>query len=248
VHGFEKQAIMELIEMPPVTLEELPRWSKLLNHKSASEIMETITREFEGRVGLITAFGYSGTAMLHMIRELELHKKIRVYFIDTGYHFKETLEYARRIEKEWDLDVVWKKADSELRNYMLKTIGEKPWEANNNLCCHYCKVDPLLRFLPENDVWLSALRKDQSYTRSSIEKVEIDGRGTFRVYPIADWKRKKVWDYIHDRRVPYNPLYDQGYMSIGCEPCTLPVGEGGDERDGRWKLSQKLECGIHVHR
>lgn len=232
--------------MSKVTLKELHYWERRLNDKTIEEILKILKSKFKDKIGIITAFGYSGIVLLHYIYKLGLD--IESYFIDTGYHFKETLDFAKMIEKKWNLKVKWISIDTELRDYMLKTFGDKPWEVNNNICCHYCKVEPLLRILPEKDVWLSALRRDQSYTRSSIDVAEIDGRGSFRVYPMADWTRDKVWKFIYDNKLPYNPLYDRHYPSIGCEPCTLPVEKGGDERDGRWKLSQKLECGIHIHR
>ena len=232
--------------MCTVTLKELPYWWQRLRHLSVEDILSTLDNDFPGKVGVISAFGYSGVVLLHHIYRLGVH--IDVYFIDTGYHFPETIKLARDIEDRWNLNVKWVRLDNPLRDYLTSTFTEKPWDVNANICCHYCKVEPLLRILPEKVAWLSALRRDQSYSRSSIDIAEIDGRGFFKVYPMAYWTRKQTWKYISDHDLPYNSLYDQNYASIGCMPCTVPVELGGDERDGRWKLSQKMECGIHLHK
>ena len=232
--------------MKKISLQQVPKISKLLKDKSVEDILIWAHKRFGDRLGMVTGFGYSGVALMHHIYKLDL--KISIYFIDTGYHFPQTLKFAKQLGKKWKLKIIWLKAEGYLRKHLLKIEGSKPWKSNPNLCCHYCKVEPLLRVLFKKEAWLSALRCDQSYSRSLINIVEMDGRGTFKIYPLAKWTKIQTWEYIKKNKLPYNPLYDKGYLSIGCKYCTVPVIKGGDERDGRWKSTPKFECGIHIHK
>jgi len=233
--------------MKKATLKELPKIYRRLKNKPVNDVLAWAYNRFGSKLGMTTAFGYSGVVLMHHIHQMKLD--IDIYFIDTGYHFPETLQFARKLQKEWKLKVHWLRIDDYLRRYLFKIVrSNKPWKVNPNLCCHYCKVEPFLRIQPKKDAWLSAIRRDQSYTRSVIDTVEIDGRGTFKIYPLAYWTKKQTWDYIRRNKLPYNPLHDKGYMSVGCRFCTSSVKQGGDERDGRWKSTPKLECGIHIHK
>ena len=208
-------------------------------------ILKWAKKKFGDGLAMTTAFGYSGLVLLH--HALQIMPRINIYFIDTGYHFPETIEFCNRIAKEWNLNLeVLKPAIS--KKQLEKRIGKAPYKKNPDLCYHYCKVEPLLRVIHEKAAWLSGLRKDQSITRADIEVIELDGRGVIKVSPLANWTREQTWDYIRKHNIPTHPLHEKGYPSIGCEPCTSSVKEGGDERDGRWPFMQKVECGIHLRR
>jgi len=229
----------------PVDKAFLRDANEQLQDKDVISILEWAKDAFGGdRISMTTAFGYSGLVLLHHV--LSLMPDIQIYFIDTGFHFKETLGFCERITKEWDLNL--KVLHPEITmGELVDKLGPQPYEENPELCCHYCKVEPLLKILNNHLVWLSGIRRDQSRTRAEIEIIELDGRGKIKLSPLAFWTQKKTWQYIREHDLLYHPLHDKGYLSIGCEPCTIPVEKGGDERDGRWPFMQKMECGIHLY-
>ena len=124
--------------------------------------------------------------------------------------------------------------------------GPNLWETDPDRCCHIRKVEPLERALAPYDAWITGIRREQALTRADAKRVEWSERyGVWKIQPVVDWDAKRVQAYIHVNEIPYNPLHDAGYPSIGCIPCTRPVLAGEDERAGRWSGSDKLECGIH---
>jgi phosphoadenosine phosphosulfate reductase len=228
--------------------EDVALWvdeaSDRLEGKDIESILRWSVKTFGEGLGVMTALGYSGIVLMDHLRRLV--DDLTVYFIDTGKHFEQTLELKDRLEGDWGIRFeVLRPAFSDEQIEGL--IGPRAWETNPDLCCHHRKVEPLLRVLRTKKAWLSALRRDQSATRSGVSPVELDGRGTIKIYPMADWTRERCWEYVRDRGLPYNPLHDEGYPSIGCVPCTSPVAPGESERAGRWNSMPKLECGIHAH-
>jgi len=124
--------------------------------------------------------------------------------------------------------------------------GEKLWERDPDLCCRLRKVEPLKEMLTGLQAWVTAIRREQSVTRANTKVVERDAKfGLIKINPLAVWSKRDVWRYILEHNVPYNPLYDLGYSSIGCTPCTTPVQINEDQRAGRWRGFQKTECGLH---
>lgn len=223
----------------------LAKANEKLKNTDVDTILKWLFKTFpEDEVGMTTAFGYSGVVLLHHV--IQIKPKIQLYFIDTGFHFKETLEFTKFITNAWSLNLKIVKPDISKKE-LIRKLGEKPYKTNADLCCHYCKVEPLLRFLHDKTVWLSGIRKDQSPTRLEVEPIDIDGRGAIKVSPIYDWTQKKTLEYIKNNNIPYNPLVDKGYLSIGCKPCTRKIRKGESERDGRWPFMQRLECGIHLY-
>ena len=224
--------------------KELAKANEKLTDADVNTILQWTKDTFGDSFAFTTAFGYSGIAILH--HALKFWPDMKIYFIDTGFHFKETLEFKDYIKEEWNLNLEVIKPDIS-KKQLLKKLGEEPYKTNNDLCCHYCKVEPLLRVLHNYTAWLSGIRRDQSKTRGGIEVIDVDLRGMIKICPMAKWTKVQTWGYIKKNKLPYNPLHDQGYPSIGCQPCTIPVQKGGDERDGRWPDMQKLECGIHLY-
>jgi phosphoadenosine phosphosulfate reductase len=182
---------------------------------------------------------------------LDLARKVRpdipVLFLETGYHFAETYAYRDDYARRWSLNLV---------NLMPKTtLAEheaefgKLYATSPTRCCNIRKVEPLFRGLSGYELWLTGLRREQSPTRANLKKVEThtlpDGKNLLKVSPVADWSNRDVWAYIKANHIDPMPLYDQGYTSIGCEPCTALPADPGNPRSGRWG-GNKLECGIHT--
>ena len=162
---------------------------------------------------------------------------IEVVFIDTGYHFPETLETVETVRKKYGL------------NLRMMTVGhhaEELWKVDPENCCSAVKVGQLDRALTGKAAWMSGLRRTEAEGRNEAPIVVRDLRGLIKINPIASWTDTDVWGYIEAHDVPYNPLIDQGYLSIGCMPCTEPVADGADPRSGRWAGRDKSECGIHL--
>ena len=197
---------------------------------SPQETLADAVERFHPRLVTACSFQKEESVLLDML--LPLAPDARVFTIDTGVLFPETLETWRAFEQRWGLkvEVVDAKADP-------------PWTGNGHCCSNGAKAQALARALEGVDAWVTGLRREQAPTRTQVETLERDeGRGIYKVNPLADWTDKDVWAYISAHDLPYNPLHDQGYASIGCAPCTQP-GEG---REGRWAGQDKTECGLHV--
>lgn len=193
-----------------------------------------------------TAFGKSGMVILHVLKD-EV-PEVPVYFIDTGFHFPETLEFVERLRSEWGARLLVH--GPELRGKAFEErYGERPWERDPDFCCHKNKVDPFRELIGETgryQGWITGVRRDQSSTRAFAEPIERLEGGLVKIQPLAHWKRARVEEYLRENEVPLHPLFARGYPSIGCQPCTRAVGEGTDERAGRWAGKDKTECGLHT--
>lgn len=228
-----------------MTLEEVAAAADALEGQPLEAVLEWSFERFGDRLGMTSALGYSGVVLMDHVQRVR--PGAEVVFIDTRFHFAETLSFLAQLREHFDLE--FKAVQAALAPEAIDAaLGPEPWKRTPDLCCHYNKVEPLLRVLPSKDAWLSALRRDQSATRAGIEVIEVDGRGTLKIYPMAAWTREQTWSYIRERGLPYHPLHDQGYPSVGCTHCTTPVAEGEHERAGRWSSMPKLECGLHLHR
>lgn len=201
-------------------------------------VLEWAIRNFPGRAGLTCSFSGQGVVLAHMIAAID--RRVPVIFLDTGFHFPETYAFKDQFVKRYDLNLV---------EYHPQTDPGALYETDPDQCCAIRKVEPMRRALAGLDAWFTALRRDQSETRSEVDLLEyheVDGRPMVKVLPLAHWTRKEVWGYILQHGIPYHPLLDQGYSSIGCWPCTQPTIPGGDERSGRWSGKGKTECGLHT--
>jgi phosphoadenosine phosphosulfate reductase len=179
----------------------------------------------------------------------ELKHRTPVIFLETLHHFPQTLELVPKVKELYDLDLqVYKTPDVDTRAAFAAKYGEALWDSDIQQFHHLTKIEPLQRGLAELNTiaWITGRRRDQARTRSDMPIFELDGQQRLKVNPIASWTRKETWAYVFEHNVIYNPLHDQGYPSIGDEPITTPVAEGEDERAGRWRGSDKTECGIHI--
>lgn len=210
-----------------------------------SEVIRQILELHRGRACFTNSFQAEDMVVLHLLRQ---HlAEIPVLFLETGYHFEATREFRDRVTKQWNLNLV--NVESQQSVVQQESAFGILYRSDPGRCCHLRKVEPLMNALQEYDVWFTGLRREQSPTRRTLKLVEQhvlpSGKVLTKVSPLAAWDWKQVWQYTVEHKIPYLPLYDQGYRSIGCEPCTsIPVA-GADPRSGRWG-GTKLECGIHT--
>jgi phosphoadenosine phosphosulfate reductase len=224
-----------------------------LNQRFEDEAPEAILRwalEDSGmpRVAMASAFQADGVAVMHMATRIR--PDLPILFLDTGFHFGQTLEFKRELTERLGLNVVDLRGDHTPES-QAERFGERLYERHPDLCCRLNKVIPFSRALHGYDAWVTALRRDSAPTRAGtpiVERYDLEpGRPMVKVNPIAPWSRRQVWDYLEEQGLPRHPLYDLGYAQIGCAPCTRLVFPGEDERAGRWDGAQKVECGIHAH-
>ncbi len=200
-----------------------------LETATAEEVLAYAVEQFHPRLTMACSFQKEESVLVHMLMQIE--PAARVFTIDTGVLFAETLETWKRFEDAFGVKVEVLDARS----------PDEPWTAAR--CCSAAKVDALERALSDVDAWITGIRREQAPTRAASPKLERDEkRGIWKVNPLVDWTEKDLWTYIFKHDLPYHPLHDRGYASIGCAPCTQP-GEG---REGRWAGQEKTECGIHV--
>jgi phosphoadenosine phosphosulfate reductase len=173
-----------------------------------------------------------------------------VLFIDTGFHFPETLAFKDEIVKQWDLDLVELRGEHGSAERQAEIYGPKLYERDPDRCCQINKVEPLQPALEGYDGWISGLRRDQSPLRAQTPIVEAQmlrsGSEILKVHPLARWTKEQVAGYVREHEIPTHPLLEKGFASIGCWPCTRAVRNGEAERDGRWDGLGKTECGIHT--
>ncbi len=214
-----------------------------LEDASAEEALTWAYSTYGDRAGMSTAFGPSGVVLMHLAARI--NPGARVFFIDTGHHFPETLEMVERVQQRLELRI--EVVDPTPRALV---EGDRLHVFDPDRCCALRKVEPTQRVLAGLDAWLTALRRDQGPTRARTPVVEIKERpgGTplAKVAPLARWTRKDVWRHIFTHELPYNALHDRGFDSVGCAPCTRPSTDPADERSGRWVGHAKTECGLHT--
>ncbi len=191
-----------------------------------------------------TAFGKSGMCILHIIKELEL--QIPIYFVDTSFHFPETLRFVDTLRDQWKVNLLVERPELYGIDFIRKH-GEKLYETDPDFCCQKNKVEPFSGLIKRYDGWITGVRRDQSSTRATAEPIEILEGGKLKIQPLAYWTLMDVNTYITENKIPLHPLFSQGYTSIGCAPCTQPNTDPANERAGRWSGEAKTECGLHTH-
>ncbi len=199
----------------------------------ASEIIRWAVDTFHPHLALTASM----TDAVLIDLAVTVEPSIEVVFIDTGYHFPETLETVETVRRKYGLN---------LKMMTVPHHDEELWKVDPENCCSAIKVGQLDRALMGKEAWMSGLRRAESPTRATAPILSLDLRGLVKINPIATWSDIDVQGYIKDHDVPVNPLVDQGYPSIGCQPCTHPVEPGADPRSGRWAGKDKTECGLHL--
>lgn len=226
------------------TKEQITEAGESLRDASPQEILRWAVETFHPRLTMATAFGAEGCCIIHMLAEIE--PKVRIFNLDTGYQFPETLALRERLRERYGIEVELVRPDQTVEEYEAEHGGPL-YVHRPDQCCHDRKLVPLRRAVVGYDAWISAIRRDQTGDRAQAGVVQWDAKFSLvKVNPLLGWTRKEVWTFVMKNQIPYNPLHDQGYPSIGCWPCTRPVGEGEDERAGRWAGMAKKECGLHV--
>lgn len=232
-----------------IAAAEVRSLNERFNQQPAEEILRWTWERFGARAAIGTSFQGAGLVMLHLAQKQGLG--FPVFTLDPGLLFPETVELKRKLEDFFGLAIEALEPDL--------TVGEQAdihgpelWKRQPDLCCTVRKVLPLRDKLAALDCWITGLRRQQSDTRADIGIVEVyvfdeeSGRDIVKVNPMANWTRDAIWEYIRQHGIPYNPLHDRGYRSIGCWPCTRATGNGEGERAGRWTGFNKVECGIHT--
>jgi phosphoadenosine phosphosulfate reductase len=231
-----------------ITLKEVSALDQEFAGKASEDILAWAAGRFGARAAIGTSFQGAGLVMMHLVRQAGL--SFPVFTLDTGLLFPETLELKRRLEDFYGWPIESVHPDLTLEQ-QAEAQGPALWSRDPDLCCTMRKVLPLQSRLRQLDCWITGLRRNQSESRAGIGFIELYtlGQNTgdiVKLNPMANWSREAIWDYIHQHKIPYNPLHDQGYRSIGCMTCTRKTGQGESERAGRWTGFKKVECGIHT--
>jgi phosphoadenosine phosphosulfate reductase len=168
-----------------------------------------------------------------------------IIFLDTGFHFPETLRFRDDLVDRFGLNVKVMRPEIS-KSELFDRHGEAPYRTDPDLCCHINKVEPMQRALEDQSAWVNGVRKDQTEQREQLDVLEWTSRDILRVHPMLNWRSRDIWTYVNDYDLPVHPLLEEGYMSIGCAPCTKAPSEEGTSREGRWSETSKTECGLHT--
>lgn len=211
---------------------------------SAERVLEWAFITFGSTVAISSAFGVEGMVLIDIASRVR--SSFRLFTLDTEFLFPETYNLMDQVEQKYGITIerVYPLMSAEEQQ---RLHGPALWHRNPDQCCELRKVDPLRRKLEELRAWITSIRRDQTADRTRAGKIEWDTKfGLVKINPLADWTSKQVWQYIREYNVPYNPLHDRNFPSIGCTHCTRAVGSGQDPRAGRWHGSPKTECGLHA--
>jgi len=216
---------------------------QLLEQCSPEDLLHWAFLTFQQHVEIASGFGAEGVVLIDIASRVQEH--LRVFTLDTDFLFPETYELVRQIEKRYGITVEGVKS-LHTPEEQQRLFGAELWLHDPDACCNLRKVEPLRRKLSQLGAWITSIRRDQTPHRANARKVEWDSNfHLLKINPLVDWTTETVWRYIHEHNVPYNPLHDRNYPSIGCTHCTRSVLPGEDPRAGRWSGSAKTECGLH---
>ena len=225
---------------------EIAAASSSLATAPPQEVLRWAATQFHPRLLMATAFGAEGCCLIHMLAEIE--PKTTIINLETGYQFRETLDLREQFKERYGIEVEYIYPEQTVAEYEAEHGG--PLHAHRpDQCCLDRKILPLKKALERHRprAWISAIRKDQTTDRAVAGVVQWDAKfNLVKVNPLLNWTKKEVWKFILENDVPYNPLHDQNYPSIGCWPCTRAIQAGEDDRAGRWAGKVKKECGLHV--
>jgi len=226
------------------TPENLRTLSDQFEHSHPVEILRWGWENFGDGIALATGFGPEGVVLMHLVSQIA--PEMTIFYLDTDLLFEET--YALRDELANRLGLRFTRVHSRLSlETQAAQYGPELWARDPDQCCQLRKVNPLRQYLADKGAWITAIRRDQTQTRAAAGLVEWDAANQLvKLNPLANWTSRQVWTHIANYHLPYNPLHDAGYPSLGCWPCTHPVAAGADPRSGRWAGLGKTECGIHL--
>ena len=221
----------------------VPQWAEALEAADPLDIAAWAVSEFGTQVALACSFGVEDMCLIDML--VRATPAPRVFYLDTGVLFPETYALIDSVKRRYGF-VPERRLPALSLARQADHCGDRLWERDPDACCRMRKVEPLEQMLKGLGAWITGIRRDQTPFRAGAKVVEYDAKfGLVKVNPLVRWTTGQVWRYVRQHRVPYNPLHDRGYPSIGCAPCTKPVRPGDDPRSGRWAHQGKTECGIH---
>jgi phosphoadenosine phosphosulfate reductase len=224
--------------------EQIAQANEQLTNATPQEILRWAVDAFYPKLTMATAFGAEGCCLIHMLAEIR--PDVRIFNLETGYQFQETLDLRERIKDRYGIEVEYVLPELTVAEYE-EEHGGPLYRHRPDQCCYDRKIVPLRRAVVGYVAWISAIRRDQTSDRAIADVVGWDAKfDLVKVNPLLGWTKKDVWSFVLKHDIPYNPLHDEGFPSIGCWPCTQAVGAGEDERAGRWAGMKKKECGLHV--
>lgn len=228
-------------------------WNQISNQfnsedetKGAKAVLEWAYQSYSDlQIIYASSFGAEAIVLIDLIHKAK--PDAHIVFLDTGLHFPETYDVIDKIEARFPTLKIERKQPRISLDEQAAQFGTALWRRDPNECCNIRKVIPLKEALTTKAAWISGLRREQSPTRALTEFVNKDDKfNNIKICPLIHWTWQDVWEYIHEKGLPYNILHDHQYPSIGCFPCTHPVGDSGESREGRWAGIGKTECGLHT--
>lgn len=234
------------VRLPQESSVELRAWGDSFETKQPQDVLAAAIRRFAPKIVLACSFGAEDVVLVDMVQRID--PSVPLFYLDTDFLFPETYATRDRIVEHYGLQpaqvIQMKSLLTPARQAELH--GDALWAKDPDRCCQLRKVEPLTRVLKGFDAWITGIRRDQAPSRANAGLIEWDAKfGLAKINPLARWTWADVWTYIKVYDVPYNPLHDRNYPSIGCTHCTAPVAPGEDPRSGRWKQFAKTECGLH---
>jgi phosphoadenosine phosphosulfate reductase len=226
---------------PTLALEAVDTLNRRLEGQEPREILTWAWERFGDRLAATSSFQTQSVPLLHMISRA--CPQLTIYFLDTGFHFPETLSFRALLARHFRLRVIDLQHEAG-HDAFLSRHGQL-YSTDPELCCYLNKVEPMERLFGRHQAWLTGIRRDQTESRARIPVIDVGTNGIYKIAPLANWTNEDVDRYLQAHRLPRHPLSAQGYRSIGCQPCTRAVGPDAPEREGRWHGSAKTECGLH---
>ncbi|HEY71879.1 MAG TPA: phosphoadenylyl-sulfate reductase [Thermoflexia bacterium] len=222
---------------------DISHFNDRLDRWSPGDILAWAWETFKPKAIASSSFQTQSVPLLHIIAQV--CPEMPVIFIDTGFHFLETLAFRDELQARYGLNIVVVRP-AVRKSQLLERYGGGLYRRDPDLCCYINKVEPMQRMLVGMSAWVSGVRRDQTTHRSSLRVLELQPTGLLKIHPMLNWTKQEVWEYIERHRLPYHPLYPAGYLSVGCAPCTRPISTSEEERAGRWAGTEKTECGLHT--
>jgi phosphoadenosine phosphosulfate reductase len=225
---------------------ELKAWSASFEMKQPQDVLAAAIERYGQKIVMACSFGAEDVVLIDMV--YRINPSVPLFYLDTDFLFPETYATRDRVIERYGLQSTQVIQVKSLLTpaVQAESYGEALWRRDPDRCCQLRKVEPLTRVLRGYDAWITGIRRDQAPSRANAGLIEWDQKFELaKVNPLARWTWTDVWTYIKVYEVPYNPLHDQNYPSIGCTYCTAPVAPGDDPRAGRWKNFAKTECGLH---
>ena len=225
------------------TPEKIASLSKDFETASPQEIIQWAVDEFCPNITLSSSFQTQSVPLLYMVKKIQ--PEMRIFFLDTGMHFWDTLIFREHLGQIWNLNIVDLHSDAKWRA-LLRHFGSDLPETDPNLCCYIRKVQPMQKAMETLDAWITGIRRDQTENRAHAQILEYKRNGLLRIAPLLNWTGEEVFNFILEKNLPRHPLPHSRYPSIGCKPCTRAIQPHENERAGRWTGKDKTECGLHT--